>query len=447
MQTSTSTVPKNRGAREERRDGFALAWLAFYRLIFAGGLIVTATYALSPAMYQRSLNGVAFAAVVLALLFALRIAEGAEIAVTMVLDRDDEQLASHAVRLDLKSVRQLRSQLDEFVAGRQFLVVVMVVSLQVMCLFLERAGTSAVGAPGEPQWLNIVLRFDERGLYAFWFPIVAVLVNAQLPSKFAAQQHPMRYFSDDLTQLVIRASILVGSILGLGALVKRFGTVEAPAEPSRLQLYKALAAFRDGVGFEQAKIVIMIDPSDGSVDYAGQFLMKAYGARPGTKIPEDNFWDAAISDTDLKIEQLPAHCGTPSVIGPIFGNDHKEVHWDVALGAPLGLHEECSFHVKYRVAAGASIIKVGDRDFFEYECYKFPVNELSLTVMLKNTSTIALREPTIEVDASNEAAVNAREMERVTRSIVALKEGYRYEMQFPLLPAKYRFSWEIGHAI
>lgn len=424
------------------------ARLLTYRLVFVAGAALTTAYAISPALYQRSLNGVLFAIVVVVLLFALRVAEGAEIAVTMILDRDDEQLAGHAVSVDMGCVKSLRTSLDDFVTGRQLLVVTLVLVLGLVCTLLERAGFEAADQQGEPLWLSAILKWDRPEAYAFWFPVVAVLVFAQLPSKFAAQQRPMRFFSNPFTQLLITLSSGIGRGLGLGLLMNQLGAPEGPAEPSRLQLYEAAAAFGNGLGLDDIDIKIEINPKDGSVAYEGRFVMRAYGREPSARIPQDDFWDVDVIEPQLVVDALPTYCGLTTMLGPtITTSGPKGVHWDLAFAAPLKLHDQCVFHVRYRVAPGAMKSGAGDFDFYSYDFERFPAKQLSVTVTLKDTSSFALREASVKVEASLEQRVNESEKRRVERNIVALNSGYQYIVRFPLMGAKYKFRWQVGQRI
>jgi hypothetical protein len=120
------------------------------------------------------------------------------------------------------------------------------------------------------------------------------------------------------------------------------------------------------------------------------------------------------------------------------------VHWDLAFAAPLKLNDTCVFRVKYRTAAGTMKVEPEAKEFFGYQTEKFPANEISVKVRLLATDTIALREPTIVVEASPEERANIRESERVSRTIQPLSDGYHYHMRYPLMASKYKFSWEVG---
>jgi len=105
-----------RRASTSKAPALGIRCLLFgYRALFLVGVGLGLVYAIAPVLYERSLNGVLYAIVIVVLLLALRIAEGSEIAVTMVLNRDDEQLAAHPVGLNLKTVANLRENVDDFV--------------------------------------------------------------------------------------------------------------------------------------------------------------------------------------------------------------------------------------------------------------------------------------------------------------------------------------------
>jgi hypothetical protein len=462
-----------------------------YRAIFAVGIVVTLAYAVAPALYGRSLNGILWAAVILALLVGLRAAEGAEVAANTILDRDDEQLERHPIRVDISGVQKLRTQRTEFVTGRQFLVTLLVLGLGLVCFLLEQTGSDASGYYTEPQWLNAFLKFDQAELYAFWFPVVAALVFAQLPSKIAAERRPMHVYANWLTQFVIRTSCWIGRTLGLALMVESGGTAEDDAEPSRLQLYEAAAAFGSGIGIEDAEMTLLIDPSDGSVRYHGRFIMKAYGHAPNSRLPQDDFWDAPILEARMTVENLPSYCGQASILGPtaikagaatafgetslprrraweqavrataarLFerlrewsagqrtGSRETSIHWDLAFSKPLRLHDSCIVNVTYRVAAGAQKIRLGEFDFYEYEASAFPVKKLTLTVRLDEAKNVVLREPRVSVVDTVEKLANEAEALRASRTIEALPDGYRYTINFLLQPALYTMRWQVGRRL
>jgi hypothetical protein len=437
-----------RRASTSKAPALGIRCLLFgYRALFLVGVGLGLVYAIAPVLYERSLNGVLYAIVIVVLLLALRIAEGSEIAVTMVLNRDDEQLAAHPVGLNLKTVANLRENVDDFVSGRQLLVAIIVLAVGLTCTLLERAGTTTAGIAAEPMWLNGFLVLDRPEAYAFWFPIVAVLVFAQLPSKFAAQQHPMSFFAEGSTQFIIALSSNLARYLGLGSLMRRFAAPEEAPEPSRLQLYEAAAAFGNGLGLDEANISIVIDQTSGSVAYDGRFILRAYGRLPTARIPQDDFWDAEVSDCALTIEELPEYCGATTILGPNEADEAKTVHWDLAFAAPLKLHDRCVFRVRFRGAAGAIRIGIGESDYYSYDLERFPVKALTVNVTLEDASAIALREAWVEVDASLEKRVNEAEMMRVSRNVATLLSGYQYVVRFPLIGAKYKFGWQTGRRI
>jgi hypothetical protein len=428
--------------------GVALLYIVPF-LVVAG---VTVILAASPLISQKSLNGVVWGVLIFVLLAVLYFAEGAEIAVTRLLDRDDEQLET-VTGIDMHRIRWVRKEHENFATGRQIIVVLCVIALTVTCGALAEDSKRAIttesaqhhGSLREPSWMVPIAKATFADAYVLLFPALGVLVAAQIPSKSRAQRRPIRSWLSGFTQFMIALSIVVGRLSLIGFVLRDVGPHEKEPDPSRLLLYRAQAAFRDGLGFEKVEIEVLIDPLDGSVDFRGTFDMKAYGSQPSAKIPQDDHWDAEILDPVLEILWLPRYCGSPSVIGPVFRNRaHTEVHWDLAFAAPLQKHDWCRFGVKYRTAPGTMRITPGEKDFFSYETYKFPANEICINVRLKPKGGIALREASVEVDASEEPKANIRESSRVSRNIEPLPDGYCYRMRYPLLNAQYRFSWEVG---
>ena len=226
--------------------------------------------------------------------------------------------------------------------------------------------------------------------------------------------------------------------------MKRFAMPEEAPEPSRLQLYEAAAAFGNGLGLDEADIKLSINETNGSVRYDGRFVLGAYGRLPTARIPQDDFWEAEVSDCELTIEELPEYCGATTILGPSAADDAKAVHWDLAFAAPLKLHDRCVFRVQFRVAAGGMRIGIGDSDYYSYDLERFPVKTLTLNVTLDDASAVALREAWVEVDASLEKRVNEAEMARVSRNVTSLPCGYQYIVRFPLIGAKYKFGWQMG---
>jgi hypothetical protein len=128
--------------------------------------------------------------------FCLYFAEGSEIAVTTVLDRDEDELDLGAASGKLQ---ELRDGTDHFVSGRQFIVVVLVVVFAAFCEAFARNSPTAPTS-WHISWLFTPLAIN---LYAFAFPILTALWLSQLYSKFVAQRRPATFFRTAQAQFVV----------------------------------------------------------------------------------------------------------------------------------------------------------------------------------------------------------------------------------------------------
>ena len=166
----------------------------------------------------------------------LYFAEGSEIAVTTVLDRDEDELG---LTDSTKSrLRKLRDSVNDFVSGRQFIVVVVVV------LFAGLCEEFAKNAPKPPASWHASFLFTDGVVktYGFAFPILIALWLSQLFSKFVAQRRPVTFLQSPTTQKLLVAGVWLGRTVMVGfvstRLVRFFlrNKADDARSPSRVKL-------------------------------------------------------------------------------------------------------------------------------------------------------------------------------------------------------------------
>ncbi|HWT06854.1 MAG TPA: hypothetical protein VN224_13915 [Xanthomonadales bacterium] len=429
--------------------------LAVYTVVFTTGLFLTCVFAYTDYRFSGSLLGVVALVGFILLICILYFAEGAEIAVTTILDRDEDQIpVEHHER-----IRRLRSRHGDFLTGRQLIVVLMVLLLGSICDWLATRTVDLVyqdslipGTSQIPDWIRNIVSFPPINLYAYLFPAFSVLLFAQLYSKFVIHRRPQRFFASYWTQAVIWRSVPIGKIVRFGlpewlidAVVKK--QVEAEVGASRLQLYRAQATFRDGIGFEKGKVDIIIDPTDGSTRVEEYFELKAF-ADGNRELKRNETWDGAILDEPkLVVSDYPEHCGIQTQSAPLWSNGRKNVKFDFGFALPLHAGDTYNFRVTYDVGPNASKNAAGDFDEFIYTVNKYPAKRVEFSVTLKDTENarIVLSSPSIDVrNVSDDDAMNAREAKRHADGVaMPAHNKLTFVVNYPLLPAEYIFKWRI----
>ena len=424
--------------------------LGLYLILVLALVAMTIAYAAARLLIDRSLGQVFATLGLIGLIclwiVALYFAEGCEIAVFTVLDRDeDEQELGGTASL----LADLREHIDEFLSGRQLVVLILVIVFAAMCeAFAHDASQAAAKlGPATPlAYPYISWAFNPLlvNAYSYVFPILTALWLSQLFSKFIAQHRPATFFRAPLAQFAVRLSIALGKNLRVGdvsvllserILKKR---KEEPRIASRSRLYSTLAALKDGFGFERVIANVTIDPDDGSCEVKLHFVVRSYAAR-GRVIHQDDKWGGPIRNQSLRVD-APRNV---SLSGPSFNDDKTQVRWEFALDNPMEVGQQFTFSVQYSVGPGGVKSGEGSRDEFFYEQKKYPVKHLSVSLRLKDTSVFMLAEGRIEAEVSDDRSINERESNRFLDCVNAVDSGLDYEVHYPLMGGTSHCRWTI----
>jgi len=449
----SNPTPRKR-ARRRRETALQYAILVVYCIVFAIGVILSGVLAYTKTHYGNFSAALVAPLVIAVLVFILYYAEGAELAVTKILDRDEDQIPER----QHERVRWLREHNDDFLTGRQLFVVLAVLLLGLICDWLYRSSVALTSdAAGlvnlsMPVMLRNTILFPPMKLYAYIFPAFSVLLFAQLYSKFVIHRRPQRFFDAYWTQLVILCSVPVGHVVRLGlpawlvdAVVKK--QCEDDVGASRLQLYKAQATFRDGIGFEKVSIALTIDPVDGSTHVEELFDLKAF-AGGNSEMNQEEGWDGPVlGPPEVDVVDLPEHCGDVWKTEPIFESDDKIVKFDFGFDLPLIAGDAYRFSVNYDVGPKASKVTDNESDVFSYDVARYPARLIEFSATLKDyeTSAIVLANPRIAVKkVSYDEAMNAREALRHAGGVKKPSpDCISFTVKYPLLPAQYLFTWQV----
>lgn len=374
-------------------------------------------------------------------IIVLYYAEGAEIAVTTIVGLEDERVSGSATEV----LAQLRDDTGDFVSGRQFIVVALVV------LFTGFCEAYASSAPDAPASWRVTSFFSPiaKHIYASAFPIITALWLSQLFSKYVAHHRPTTFFHDPLAQLIVRPSIWLGRTLLLGHvsvwLTKQSlaGKKDDLRVSSRGKTYEALVAFGDGFGFEMGDVRLMISPIDGSAEITMTFHVRAYA--PGGKLfRQADEYDGPVLDVP-KPEFRSSRQATSG--GPAFAADRRSFRWDLNLAQPLDVGDEFDFQATYSVGAGAYAFGEGALGEFYYEQHKYPIRHLRVSVRLSDTSSYILSKGRIVADVSDDRDTNDRESNRFRRCIDSVDGGYDYSILHPLMGGTYKCEWTVARSV
>jgi hypothetical protein len=363
----------------------------------------------------------------------LYFAEGSEIAVTTVLDRDEgELILSEEAKSALADLRRYDK---DFVSGRQFIVVVIVVLFAALC---EQYADAAA-----PKWPIFSVFFISGVVkaYGFAFPILTALWLSQLFAKFVAQKRPATFVQSAFTRyVIIQPSLWLGRTVMVGLISHGLTGIalrrkaDDPRAPSRVKLYEALAAFRDGFGFEQTVVDLVVNPLDGSLDVVVKASVRAYAPK-GRLFLQKDVWDAPIEGDPAITVSRPATLGKMD-----YSDGGKFLAWDFLLTEPLRTGDEFEFEVKYHVGPGG--VNISDAAEFYYEQHKYPMKRLIVSVRLTDTTAFIINPGWIEAKISDSVETNAREASRF--SITSQDGGVDFDIGCPLMGGTYSCRWRLA---
>ncbi len=372
----------------------------------------------------------------------LYFAEGSEIAVTTIVDRNEDELVLSSSAKAL--LRRLNDNINDFVSGRQFIVIVLVVLFAAFCEdFVRYSAELAKTAVIPPHWLvaaffsPIPVKF-----YAFGFPILTALWLSQLYSKFVAQRRPVTFFQD--ARRIIAPSLWLGRTVMVGFVSTKLaayalrGKPEDARTPSRSKMYEALAAFRDGFGFDTTEVRLTINPADGSLDVIVRCHVHAY-ASGATLFAQKDIWDGPI------IGEMDVSVSRAATLGEFtFRDDRKRVDWSFLLAKPLQSGEQFNFEARYHVGAGGVKFGQGSVGEFFYEQRKYPMRNLVVVVRLTDTSTLILNPGRIIATISDDGETDSREAARSGSRVVAKDGGIDFHLEYPLMGGTYTCEWTMA---
>jgi hypothetical protein len=260
-----------------RRALTSLRRLAYARevllaAIWTGLVVVWASTCVQLAV-QGSWRYAAFAAADIVLLVILYLAEGMELAVTDLLDKDPEQVANASVRAVL---REIQARRDFFYANRQMFVVAVIAFMSLTTAYprIVVPGVGEVSADGAPFWFSFLL----TTLTVLWFAQVTpkrlAIMNSEL---FLDQSRPIWFLIRivGLLGLPNLTDLMVGLVRGHTPYRERRLLL-----PSRSTHYSVQARLY-GYSLDRLATIVTLE-RDGTVTVRKRFLvLLLHGAHSG----------------------------------------------------------------------------------------------------------------------------------------------------------------------
>jgi len=442
---NVQVVPPEYRSKPTRWTAIVTGWYLIIILLLGGMTLIYACVGLVNNLTAvQAFSAIAALGFFAFFLVALYFAEGSEIAATTVLERDEDELdLGNAAN----ALPELRRHADEFISGRQLIVVVLVIVFAAYC---EQLSNNAQQPSGTPAVLSWVFLDPVKHAYGYVCPILAALWVSQLYSKFVAQRRPAAFFRSPAAQFVFALSIRLGRFFRVGDVSTLFSELALVRKPddartaSRAKLYGSFAALRNGFGFEQAKIEITVDPRDGSTELREHFSVKAY-ASLGRLFQQDDELDGPVLECWLDVN----HLDNVARSGPDFSNNNLNVRWGFALANPLKTGSLFDFVVRYK--AGPPINGVKGRHFgagaageFYYVHEKYPVAHLLVCVRPTDKNSFVLTDGHIIANVSDDEYINKRESARFNECVVGNEGGIDFSVRYPLMGGTYKFEWKIS---
>jgi hypothetical protein len=392
----------------------------------------------------------------------LFLGEGSEIAVAMLIDKDPDQFEIFLQPWFATLWRSKDQKPPRFIIGRQLIVVFAVVVLT----FLGGKISDIPNPWDLPTThehmiyrLDTWLSYDWVTLvYDLLFPTFLALWIAQLPSKFIADQDPLRTYSWSPTRWIIHASLMVGAYFQIehvstrlsAWLLNMVGEAPEPLPPGRRSYYETSARLRGGRAVSKAEINITIG-SNGAVSVREVFEFHSF-AHGLQKIPQRAFWEAPYAECrPVRFTKFPSGVGKMPKIPPNIhshpelkhGKRMYEVAWDIEFQGPLPPGEFVGFELEYATAAGAVKSAHYSEDRYFYNVSQVPTKELIVNVVPAPDAPFVVIERDPIAEASEEKSVNDFEARRIT--IDPLNNGgLCFRVEYPLLNTQFVFNWAVG---
>jgi hypothetical protein len=398
-------------------------------------------------------DAVAYAIAISLELAVLFLAEGVEISVTMLLDKDAEQIPIQCRESfqQLVESRDFHNRAPEklFMSGRQLLVTIAAVALTFTCEGLSKHWT-----PEHAPWIVDVFKFG--------FPVIIILWFAQLLPKYLARANPVTTYAWYFSRALIRTSIGIEKMLYIGApsdlmlqKISRFiKGIGNELRPSRESYYRTSATLRDGKALEKRQVDILIE-DDGSIHVTETFYFKSY-AVGFRQVGHKARWEAKIIPCSMKlVEQssgLPdiTSLPDPKLAGPEQVGDLSlySAEWDCTFRKDIPIGMSFAFEIKYKTEKAATRVPTSsdqiEKDFYGYNVTQIATKLLEVSVRPAAHANITLVDGWAEVKGSKDEvgsdAINVAEGKRV---IVEYTDRYRYRVWYPLPSTAFRFYWKL----
>lgn len=442
----------------------------------------------------------AYMGAIIVLLILMFFAEGTEIAVTSLKDKDPDQIRNLKLRSIILRLtgsdmpashpqREHRARTEQraFITGRQMITVGSVVGLAAFCGLLsglpDTPSDKALLPPyllnSKVNWVWTYLSSQvARGLFTFFFPTFIALWYAQIVSKFLATDNPLAIAGLGPSLAIIEVSAALGRLLRLGApseFPMRFwkGGVVEKFRPSRADFYTSLATLRDGKGLEEGQIAITVR-SDGSVSVTERFRYRVYAKGFGWHRQRETWRAQVLANTaDFKIVQWPGKFEMPNPEGPFLDDkddledlksegDEHSIRWELVFGEDLPIGGVFEYQVSYETESAACRYLVGQEECYYYYFTDCPAASLDFSIQAAPDAPFRIvkrevygpkdaaeeaKKP-VRVRASNNGVVNSEQASLVETS--PIHKGCVFHVKYPLVGSKYWFYWRIvsagGHA-
>jgi len=380
--------------------------------------------------------------------------EGTEVAVAMLIDKDPEQVPE-TIRDGFKALQEANQTL--FISGRQLIVVFAIVGMTFLCLKLSDVPVDPSQNLAPFAWL--LLAQPTRDAFTIFFPTFFALWFIQLPPKFIAHESPLTAYSWQLTRIAIACSMFLGKTLRVEgpstrvkALLMRLQAANPESlRPSRENYYETSATLRDGKAIESADIDVIVG-RDGSVRVVETFRFRAF-AKGFKSIPQWSGWEGQIErDTArLVVSEFngPCNCVVSAPKFEAIEEDGKQIYsveWHIDLQFDLPVRSALTFVSSFKTAAGAAKVPPDKFDFFEYHITKVPTADIVFKIQPDAGVPISFFDGLVTVDTSEDNAINLAEASKIASVGSHGPRGYRFQVRYPLLSTKLRFTWTVRAA-